>query len=54
MYVCMYVLGRPYCHGDLPECNLHIFGALSDVTGNEEEYKVEAKTSFLSALRFMF
>ena len=49
-----HVLGRGYCHGDLPECNLHVFGALSDVTGNEVEYKIEAKTSFLSTLRFMF
>ena len=53
-HVPSHVLGRRYCHGDLPECNLHVFGALSDVTGNEEEYKVEAKTSFLSPLRFMF
>ena len=49
-----HVLGRRYCYGDLPECNLHVFGALSDVTGNEVEYKIEAKTSFLSTLRFMF
>ena len=53
-HVPSHVLGRRYCHGDLPECNLHVFGALSDVTGNEEEYKIEAKTSFLRPLRFMF
>ena len=53
-HVPSHVLGRRYCHGNLPECNLHVFGALSDVTGNEEEYKIEAKTSFLSPLRFMF
>ena len=53
-HVPSHVLGRRYCHGDLPECNLHVFGALSDVTGNEEEYKIEAKTSFLRPLSFMF
>ena len=53
-HVPSHVLGRRYCHGDFPECNLHVFGALSDVTGNEEEDKTEAKTSFLRPLRFMF
>ena len=53
-HVPSHVLGPRYCHGDLLECNLHVFRALSDVTGNEVEYKTEAKTSFLSPLRFMF
>ena len=39
----VHVLGRRYCHGDLPECNLHVFGALSDVTGNEEETQLKLK-----------
>ena len=42
-HVPSHVLGCRYCHGDLPERNLHVFGALSDVTGNEEEYKIKAK-----------
>ena len=31
------VLGRHYCYGDLPECNLHVIRTLSDVSGKQYE-----------------